>query len=68
MEENIRLTEDRTSWCERSCAAGAAKVRTDDADKSKASKTEIKERHIIFGTEKPTINTCTLVHILLFWP
>ena len=36
LEENVsvlRLTEDRTSWRERSCAAGAANVRTDDADK-----------------------------------
>ena len=32
LEENVRLTEDRTSWRERSCAAGAANVRTDDAD------------------------------------
>ena len=33
LEENIRLTEDRTSWHERSCAAGADNdVRTDDAD------------------------------------
>ena len=32
LEENVRLTEDRTSWHERSCAAGAANVRTDDAD------------------------------------
>ena len=30
--ENVRLTEDRTAWRERSCAAGAANVRTDDAD------------------------------------
>ena len=35
LEENVRLTEDRKSWRERSCAAGAANVRTDDADKSK---------------------------------
>ena len=28
LEENLRLTE----WRERSCAAGAANVRTDDAD------------------------------------
>ena len=32
LEENVRLTEDRTAWLERSCAAGAANVRTDDAD------------------------------------
>ena len=32
LEENVRLTEDRTAWRERSCAAGAANVRTDDAD------------------------------------
>ena len=32
LEENVRLTEDRTSWRERNCAAGAANVRTDDAD------------------------------------
>ena len=31
LEENVRLTEDRTAWRERSCAAGAANVRTDDA-------------------------------------
>ena len=31
-KENVRLTEDRTAWRERSCAAGAANVRTDDAD------------------------------------
>ena len=31
LEENVRLTEDRTAR-ERSCAAGAANVRTDDAD------------------------------------
>ena len=27
LEENVRLTKDRTAWCERSCAAGAANVR-----------------------------------------
>ena len=32
LEENVRLNEDRTAWRERSCAAGAANVRTDDAD------------------------------------
>ena len=32
LEENVRLTEDRTAWRERSCAAGAANVRTDAAD------------------------------------
>ena len=32
IEENIRLTEDRTAWREISCAAGAADVRTNDAD------------------------------------
>ena len=31
-EEKVRLTEDRTAWRERSCAAGAANVSTDDAD------------------------------------
>ena len=33
-EENIRVTEDRTAWRERSCAAGAANVRTDDATRA----------------------------------
>ena len=28
LEETVRLTEDRTAWRERSCAAGAANVRT----------------------------------------
>ena len=32
LEENVRRTEDRTAWSERSCAAGAANARTDDAD------------------------------------
>ena len=32
LEVNVRRTEDRTAWRERSCAAGAANVRTDDAD------------------------------------
>ena len=32
LEEKVRLTEDRTAWRERSCAAGASNVRTDDAD------------------------------------
>ena len=32
LEENLRLTEDRKAWREISCAAGAANVRTDDAD------------------------------------
>ena len=35
LEENVRLTEDRrfrTAWRERSFAAEAANVRTDDAD------------------------------------
>ena len=32
LEENVRLTEDRTEWREISCASGAANVRTDDAD------------------------------------
>ena len=32
LEENARRTEDRSAWRERSCAAGAANVRTDDAD------------------------------------
>ena len=35
LDENVRLTEDRTAWRERSCLDGAANVRTvrtDDAD------------------------------------
>ena len=32
LEENVRLTEDRTACREGSCAAGAANVITDDAD------------------------------------
>ena len=32
LEENVRLTKDRTAWRERSCAARAANVTTDDAD------------------------------------
>ena len=32
LEESVRLTEDRRAWRERSCALGAANVRTDDAD------------------------------------
>ena len=32
LEENVIVTEDRTAWRERTCAAGAANVRTDDAD------------------------------------
>ena len=32
LEENVRLTEDRTAWRETRCAAGTANVRTDDAD------------------------------------
>ena len=32
LEENITVSEDRTSWRESSYAAGAANVRTDDAD------------------------------------
>ena len=32
LEENVRVTEDRIAWRERSCAAGAANVRTDAAD------------------------------------
>ena len=31
LEENVRVAEDRTVWRERSCAARAANVRTDDA-------------------------------------
>ena len=31
LEENVRLTEERTAWRERNCAAGAVNVRTDDA-------------------------------------
>ena len=38
LEENVGLPEDRTSWHERSCAAGAANVRTANADKSKVMK------------------------------
>ena len=29
LEENIRLTEDRTAWRKISCAAGAANIRTE---------------------------------------
>ena len=29
LKENVRLTEDITSWHERSCAAGAANIRTE---------------------------------------
>ena len=32
LDENVRRTEDRAAWRERSCAAGAANVRTDAAD------------------------------------
>ena len=32
LEENIRVTEDRTAWRKISCATGTANVRTDDAD------------------------------------
>ena len=34
LEENVSLglTEDRAAWRKRSCAAGTANVRTDDAD------------------------------------
>ena len=32
LEENVRVAEDRTAWRKRSCAAGAANVRTDDTD------------------------------------
>ena len=32
LEEIVRRTEDRTAWKEISCAAGAANVRSDDAD------------------------------------
>ena len=35
LEENVSVKKDRTPWRERSCAAGAANIRTDDADKSK---------------------------------
>ena len=35
---SVRYIEDRSAWRERSCAAGAANVRTDDADYSKVSK------------------------------
>ena len=30
--KRVIVAEDRTVWRERSCAAGAANVRTDDAD------------------------------------
>ena len=32
LEENIRVSEDTRAWRKISCAAGAANVRTDDAD------------------------------------
>ena len=32
LEENVRLSEDRTAWRKRSCAAAADNIRTDDAD------------------------------------
>ena len=32
LEDNTRVVEDKTSWHERSCAAGAANVRTNGAD------------------------------------
>ena len=32
LEENVRLTEDRTAWRKGRCVAGAANIRTDDAD------------------------------------
>ena len=32
LEENVRVSEDRTAWRERSYAAGAANDRTDGAD------------------------------------
>ena len=32
LEENTTVTEDRIARRQRSCAAGAANVRTDDAD------------------------------------
>ena len=32
LEENIRVAEDRTAWHKISSTAGAANVRTDDAD------------------------------------
>ena len=38
LEENVRLTEDRTAWPKRSCAAGATNVRTDDTESTKVSK------------------------------
>ena len=32
LEENVRVTDGRTAWRKIRCAAGAANVRTDDAD------------------------------------
>ena len=32
LDENIRVVDDKTAWRKGSCAAGAANVRTDDAD------------------------------------
>ena len=32
LEENIRVTEDRTAWRKRGCVAGAANIRTAAAD------------------------------------
>ena len=37
LEENIGVTEDRTVWRKRSCAAGAANVRTGNADPMRLS-------------------------------
>ena len=49
LEENVRLTEDRTSsWRERSCAAGAANVRNDDADYIKKSNTQTLQYVLLF--------------------
>ena len=44
LEENIRVTEDRTAWRKTSCAAGAVNVKTDDAE-------QIKDHKMIIGTD-----------------
>ena len=38
LEENIRVADERAEWFNRSCAAAASKVRTNNADKTKVSK------------------------------
>ena len=30
--KNIRMGDDRTAWCKRSCTDGVANIRTDTAD------------------------------------